>query len=217
MASSNNIIITFSIAILLLLILLLLVSYNSKCKTNNSEKFSENNTGYSGYYSQLSNNKIDQPEYSENKSIADISNKNQKNFDMPSSGLGGNIEPSLGFNDDLQPVESNKDRYSNNSPVDGNIDSSVSKDRLTSNDLLPVDPNSNWAQLNPAGSGDLRDINFLTAGHHLGINTTGSSLRNANLQLRSEVPNPQVPVSPWMISTIEPDVRRAPLEIGTTA
>ena len=39
-------------------------------------------------------------------------------------------------------------------------------------------------------------------------------LRNANLQLRSEPPNPQLKVSPWSQSTIEPDVNRRPLELG---
>jgi hypothetical protein len=91
------------------------------------------------------------------------------------------------------------------------------RDRLTSSDLLPQDAaNSKWAQINPAGSGMLGDQNFLTAGYHVGINTIGQSLRNANLQLRSEPPNPQVAVSPWGISTIEPDVRAVSFEIGSS-
>lgn len=92
------------------------------------------------------------------------------------------------------------------------------RDRLSTEDLLPKDAaNSRWAQMNPAGQGDVKDQNYLTAGYHVGINTVGQSLRNANLQLRSEPPNPQVPVSPWNISTIEPDMNRAPLEIGSSA
>jgi hypothetical protein len=89
------------------------------------------------------------------------------------------------------------------------------RDRLSSEDLLPKDAaNNRWAQMNPAGQGDVKDQNYLTAGYHIGINTVGQSLRNANLQLRSEPVNPQIPVSPWNISTIEPDVNRRPLEIG---
>jgi hypothetical protein len=57
-------------------------------------------------------------------------------------------------------------------------------------------------------------MNFLTAGYHIGINTVGQTLRNANRQLRSEPLNPQVPVSPWLQTTIEPDTNRRPLEIG---
>jgi hypothetical protein len=89
------------------------------------------------------------------------------------------------------------------------------RDRLTADDLLPKDAaNSRWAQMNPAGQGDVKDQNFLTAGYHIGVNTVGQSMRNANLQLRSEPVNPQLPVSPWNISTIEPDFNRRPLEIG---
>lgn len=89
------------------------------------------------------------------------------------------------------------------------------KDKLTAEDLLPKDAaNSKWAQVNPAGQGDLKDKNFLNAGFHVGINTVGTSLRNANRQIRSEPPNPQVKVSPWNQTTIEADLNRRPLEIG---
>jgi hypothetical protein len=81
-------------------------------------------------------------------------------------------------------------------------------------DLLPKDTNSQWAQLNPAGKGDLANINLLKAGYHIGIDTVGQTLRNANLQIRSEPPNPQVNVGPWQNSTISPDFMRPPLELG---
>jgi len=82
-------------------------------------------------------------------------------------------------------------------------------------ELLPKDVNSQWAQLNPAGSADFKNVNLLKAGHLIGIDTVGSSLRNANLQERSEPPNPTSSVSPWGNTTIEPDLMRLPLEIGT--
>lgn len=88
------------------------------------------------------------------------------------------------------------------------------KDQLTPSELLPGDPNSKWAQVNPSGQGDLKDQNFLNAGYHIGVNTVGQTLRNANLQLRSEPPNPQVKVSPWLQTTIEPDTNRRAMEIG---
>jgi hypothetical protein len=81
-------------------------------------------------------------------------------------------------------------------------------------DLLPKDSNSQWAQLNPAGKGDLANINLLKAGYHIGIDTIGQTLRNANLQIRSEPPNPQLNVGPWQQSTITPDLMRPPLELG---
>ena len=79
-------------------------------------------------------------------------------------------------------------------------------------ELLPK--NTEWSNLNPQGGGDLQQVNLLKAGHHAGINTVGNSLRNANLQLRAEPPNPQTSVSPWMNSTIEPDLMRVPIDMG---
>ena len=88
------------------------------------------------------------------------------------------------------------------------------RDQLTPGELLPKDPNSVWAQQNPMGTGSLKGKNFLSAGALIGINTVGQSLRNANYQLRSEPPNPQVPVSVFNVPTIEPDVNRRSLEIS---
>ena len=87
------------------------------------------------------------------------------------------------------------------------------KDQLNPSDLLPGKTNSEWAQSVPS-SGKLGDSNFLDAGYHVGVNTVGQSLRNANRQLRSEPSNPQVKVSPWMQTTIDADSNRKPLEIG---
>jgi hypothetical protein len=88
------------------------------------------------------------------------------------------------------------------------------RDQLTPSELLPKDPNSVWAQQNPMGTGSLKGKNFLSAGALIGVNTVGQSMRNANLQLRSEPPNPQMPVSIFNVPTIEPDMNRRPLEIG---
>jgi hypothetical protein len=88
------------------------------------------------------------------------------------------------------------------------------RDQLTATELLPKDGNSVWAQQNPLGPGSLKGKNFLSAGALVGINTVGQSMKNANLQLRSEPPNPQVPISIFNNSTIEPDFNRRPLEIN---
>lgn len=87
--------------------------------------------------------------------------------------------------------------------------------RLTAEDLLPKNAaNTKWAQVTPSGQGELRDMNFVTAGWHIGVNTQGQSLRNANLSLRSEPINPQFKVSPWNMSTVEPDVSRRGFDIA---
>lgn len=87
------------------------------------------------------------------------------------------------------------------------------RDKLSASDLLPRDAvDSKWAEANPSTVGSISDQNFLSAGYHVGINTIGSSLRNPNYDLRSAPPNPQMKVSPWMMSTITPDLSRRPLD-----
>ena len=84
------------------------------------------------------------------------------------------------------------------------------------NDLLPTSQSDpQWAVLAPSGQGELSNINLLQAGYHAGIDTVGSSMRNANLQVRSEPPNPILNnISPWNVSTITPSNGRLSLEIG---
>lgn len=85
------------------------------------------------------------------------------------------------------------------------------REQMNPLELLPLDTNSQWSAVNPA-AGDLQGKNFLSAGALVGVNTVGQSLRNANHQLRPDPPNPQAQVSPWLQSTIEPDLSRRPLE-----
>jgi len=160
-----------------------------------------------------------------------VANNYPSNPSMASSGIG-NYSPD---NPDYNPAQMLDSPQSVNNDLQGQfmpgsggsssgsaggdgMQSCFPRDRLSANDLLPKDAaDSKWARINPSGTGDIHDQNYLTAGYHVGINTVGQSLRNANLQLRSEIPNPQNAVGPWMISTIEPDLRQATLEIGSSA
>jgi hypothetical protein len=86
---------------------------------------------------------------------------------------------------------------------------------LSPEELLPKGTlGASWAATNPVGMGDLKGQNFLQPGYHFGINTVGQTLRNANYDVRSDPPNPRTAVSPFLNSTIEPDVYRRQLEIG---
>jgi hypothetical protein len=89
------------------------------------------------------------------------------------------------------------------------IVTNVSSNALQPGELLPKQTNS-WGN-----SGQSVQIpgNLLSPTYLAGIDTIGSSLRNPNLQLRSEPPNPQTNVSIWNQSTITPDYLRPPFEI----
>jgi hypothetical protein len=77
-------------------------------------------------------------------------------------------------------------------------------------ELLPSD--SEWSNTTPTKG--LESVSFLTAGHNFGTNTVGSSLRNPNLQVRSEPVIQKVNTGPWNESTIDADTTRKALEIG---
>lgn len=120
-----------------------------------------------------------------------------------------NVHPSapLGENEEYAKVHGLKSRDAGMS----NCSKQAMQDPAS---LLPKDENSEWARLNPSGNGNLEEVNLLKAGYHIGIDTVGNTLRNANLQVRSEPANPQVNVGPWNNTTIQPDLMRVPLEIG---
>jgi hypothetical protein len=83
-------------------------------------------------------------------------------------------------------------------------------------DLLPNDQNSQWSALNPVAmnQGNVAMPDLLQAGYHIGLDTIGQTLRNANLQLRSDPIIDKQNIGPWNQSTIEPDFARVPLEVG---
>ena len=221
MASNNTVVISFSIALFLLLILLLLITYNSKCQMDNVENFLGNpvetikrDQDFLNTNTSIGKRAQDDSQFSVNKAIG---HENEFYEDkIHASDPAGNT-----YN---QVVNTTSENVVNTQmpevmrEVEETVQTSdcFPRDKLTSDDLLPSDANSTWAKVNPAGTGDVLSQNFLNAGHWIGINTVGQSLRNANRQLRYEPPNPQVAVSPWQISTIEPDNRmNGLLDVGS--
>jgi len=87
---------------------------------------------------------------------------------------------------------------------------------LSPEDLLPKGGlGASWSATNPVGLADLKgQTALLSPGYHYGINTVGQTLRNANLDLRSDPPNPRKAIGPFLNSTIEPDLMRRQLELG---
>lgn len=86
------------------------------------------------------------------------------------------------------------------------------QDQLVPTELLPVE--GGFADSNPAPQGQLSNRNFFESGHHPGLNTQSSTLKNANLQLRSDPLIPRRDVGPWHQSTYEADTNRRQFDIG---
>jgi hypothetical protein len=84
--------------------------------------------------------------------------------------------------------------------------SKYSETHLSGDELLPKGGlGASWAAVNPAGMGDLKGQNFLEAGYHTTTAVGGVSQtnRNSSWDVRSETPNPQAKVGPFLNSTIE--------------
>jgi hypothetical protein len=84
--------------------------------------------------------------------------------------------------------------------------STYSQTVLNASELLPKgEIGASWAAVNPAAMGDLKGQNFLEAGYHTNTAIAGVSQtnRNSSWDVRSEYPNPQVPVGPFINTTIE--------------
>lgn len=82
-------------------------------------------------------------------------------------------------------------------------------------ELLPKDKNSEWASLNPLGVADgIQTPDLLQSGYHIGIDTIGQTLKNPSYDLRSDPIIEKKNISPWNMSTIEPNLARVPLEVG---
>jgi len=144
-----------------------------------SQKKVDDSETFNGYNSKLSPDSLGSPEV--------VSN--------------GNPTPSALGEDNFAKVEGIK-TTSNGVPTAG----SCGATKTNPSDLLPKNAkDSEWALLNPNGKGNLEQVNLLSAGQLAGINTVGTSRRNANQTLRQDPPIEKVNVGPWSQTTITPD------------
>jgi hypothetical protein len=89
---------------------------------------------------------------------------------------------------------------------------SYSSTSLSSSELLPKgEIGASLAAVNPVGAEDLKGQNFLQAGYHSNINVVGiaQTNRNPSYDIRTETPNPQSKIGPFLNTTIDPDPFKA--------
>jgi hypothetical protein len=113
---------------------------------------------------------------------------------------------SLGGN--AQPAESLQSRHPSSTAT-------YSETTLSAKELLPKGQvGASWAAVNPQGASDIKGQNFLDAGYHTNTAISGVSQtnRNASWDVRSETPNPQGTVGPFLNTTIESNPFKRGLE-----
>jgi len=115
------------------------------------------------------------------------------------------------------PVDTNEEE-SNYASAEGiqtsgvdNTKNCMTHQNIDPKDLLPPDPNGEWAH--QMSSGNIEDVNMIKAGSLKGAITNCN--KNANLQLRPEPTIQRSDVGPWMNSTIcaPHQYKHNPLEI----
>jgi len=119
----------------------------------------------------------------------------------PLSDSGPHGQPMASAGGNSQPVESIQGRH----PAS---QATYSDTTLSSDELLPKGGlGASWAAVNPSSLGDLKGQNYLQAGYHTNTAVAGvaQTNRNATWDVRSEPPNPQSKVGPFLNTTIEPN------------
>lgn len=114
--------------------------------------------------------------------------------------------------DDETPAED--EAANDEQAVVPSVDAEKGAASASPSDLLPSAANE-WDVLNSVGTSTGTNPDLLDAGHHQGIDTVSQSLRNANLQVRSDPAIPVVETGPWNQTTIEVANVQVPFNIGS--
>ena len=116
-----------------------------------------------------------------------------------------NAGPSLGFPTSVGGNAASSEGVQGRTP---SSQQTYQETTLNSDELLPKGKiGASWAAVNPASGEDLKGQNFLQSGYHSNVNIIGISQTNRNptYDIRSEQPNPQGKVGPFLQTTIDPD------------
>ncbi|AYV78815.1 MAG: hypothetical protein Edafosvirus36_5 [Edafosvirus sp.] len=107
-------------------------------------------------------------------------------------------------NGDFAPLDETKNSFANYKP--NKIQKKQKDEDLFDVDqLLPQEVNQDWFEVMPEPIA-VKNRHLINIAKPIGINTIGSSLKNPSYDLRGTPPNPKFVVSPWLQSSIEPDL-----------
>ena len=106
-------------------------------------------------------------------------------------------------NDEYSGKDETDDKYAsyNAGPKKMMTDEEIFK----SENYLAKETNQSWFEVPPEPI-SIKNRHLINISRPIGVNTIGNSLRNPSYDLRGSPPNPKFVVSPWMQSTIEPDL-----------
>lgn len=194
------------IAIIIIIVVTLIVMYFYFYRRN-VEKMTD--------YTELNNTIIDGGDYTPNLINQEEENSNSNyNYNEKYNDVLPLTVEDLPLNQTTEYISNENESIEIDPMKVVNSINTFPNNQLNPSELLPKDTNSIYAQMNPS-QGDLNSKNFLEAGYHMGINTSGQSNPIPNRQLRSDPIIPPRNVSPWSQSTKQPDTTRRFFEIGS--
>lgn len=124
----------------------------------------------------------------------------------------GNSQP--GNNDNFMPIDETNGGFavfkSKGQATCGSNQNCEPEDLFDVDKYLPQEVNDDWFEVQPEPI-SVKNRHLINVSRPAGVNTIGSSLKNASYDLRASPPNPKQIVSPWLQSSISPDTNIKPL------
>ena len=118
---------------------------------------------------------------------------------------GNSITNVSSDNDRFEPIDDKNEGGGSYAPVNlGKSKKQSAKDIYNLDNFLPKQVNEDWFDNVPEPI-SVKNRYLINISKQVGVNTIGSSHKNASWDLRGEVYCPKFVVSPWMQSSIEPD------------
>jgi hypothetical protein len=134
-----------------------------------------------------------------------------KYFDHNNNVIGAS---QTGENDKFLPIDESNGKLaifkSKGRTTCGSNQNCEPEDLFDVDKYLPQEVNDDWFEVQSEPI-SVKNRHLINITKPIGINTIGTSLKNASYDIRGAVSNPKYVVSPWLQSSIEPDVNLKPL------
>lgn len=116
-------------------------------------------------------------------------------------------------NEMVKDVYAGNDTFTGNDETGGNLAmykpgrkvKMTDEEMFNANNLLPQEQKEDWFEVMPEPI-SVKNKHLINLSRPIGINTIGTTNKNPTYDLRGTIPNPKSVVSPWMQSSIEPDI-----------
>jgi hypothetical protein len=132
-------------------------------------------------------------------------------FDQNNNVIGGS---QTGDNDKFLPIDESNGGLaifkSKGRDTCGSNQNCEPEDLFDVDKYLPQEVNDDWFEVQPEPI-SVKNRHLINITKPIGINTIGTSLKNASWDLRGNPACPKYVVSPWLQSSIEPDTNLKPL------